>query len=71
MSSGKDHALAIGSRLASIESETGRIAGMVMQAAIHEQPGVLDAAINCVEVLRSEVNKLESEIHVMQAVMRQ
>lgn len=40
----KDQALTIGSQLASIESAVGRIAGMVMQAAIHHQPGVAATA---------------------------
>jgi hypothetical protein len=44
MADARNEALEIGAKLAEMESSIGRIAGMVMQAAIHNQVGVLESA---------------------------
>lgn len=66
----KDLALAIGSQLATIEDNVGRCAGMVMQAAIHSQLGVLDSAAREAATLKSEVLRLQDMLVQMQAEMQ-
>jgi hypothetical protein len=66
----KDHALLIGSQLASLEDNIGRCMSMVMQAAIHSQPGVLDAAIKEAELLDDQATALVVDIRRMRKAMR-
>lgn len=66
----KDHALTIGAQLASIESNIARCMGMVMQAATHSQPGVLDSAIQEAELIDDQATALVVEIRRMRKRMR-
>lgn len=66
----KDAALSIGSQLATIESNIGRCAGMVMQAAIHSQPSVLTSAIREAEMIDDQVTALIVDIRRMRRAMQ-
>ena len=66
----KDHALSIGSQLASIEDNVARCMSMVMQAAIHGQSGVLDSAIKEAELLDDQVTALWADLRKMRKAMR-
>ena len=66
----KDYALAIGSQLATIEDNIARCMGMVMQAAINSQYGVLESASREAAELHSNVQTLESLIVDMRAEMQ-
>lgn len=66
----KDHALTIGSQLASIESNVARCMGMVMQAATHDQPGVLNSAIKEAELIDDQATALIVELRRMRKRMR-
>jgi hypothetical protein len=66
----KDWALTAGSQLATIEDHVGRCAGMVMQAAIHSQLGILESASREAAELRLAVLRLESQLVDMRAEMQ-
>jgi hypothetical protein len=66
----KDHALAIGSQLAMIEDHVARCAGMTMQAAIHNQQGVLESAVREAAELEVEVLRLQDMLVQMQSEMQ-
>lgn len=65
----KDHALTIGSQLASIEDNVARCMSMVMQAALHGQSGVLDSALKEAEMLDDQAVALTVEIRRMRKAM--
>ena len=66
----KDHALTIGSQLASLEDSVARCMSMVMQAAIHGQSGVLDSAIKEAELLDDQATALVVDLRRMRKAMR-
>lgn len=66
----KDHALSIGSQLASIESNVARCMAMVMQAAIHGQSGVLESAIKEAELIDDQVTTLWGDLRRMRKAMQ-
>ena len=66
----KDHALTIGSQLASIEDNIARCMSMVMQAAIHNQPGVLLSAIQEAELIDDQATALVVDLRRMRKAMR-
>jgi hypothetical protein len=66
----KDHALTIGSQLASIEDSIARTMSIVMQAAIHHQPGVLETAIREAEMIDDQATALVVDLRRMLGAMR-
>lgn len=66
----KDQALAIGAQLASIEDNVARCMTMVMQAAIHNQPSVLDAAVKEAGLIDDQATALWTDLKRMQRAMR-
>lgn len=66
----KDWALVVGSQLASIESQIGQIAGMVMQAAIHDQIGVANTAQLGVDALAAQVEVLSDNVAEFRKALR-
>jgi hypothetical protein len=65
----KDHALMIGSQLSSIMGDAARCLSMVAQAALHDQPGVLDSALLQADMLDDQVTALTVEIRRMRKAM--
>jgi hypothetical protein len=66
MADARDEALALGAQLADIETRIGQIAGMVMQAAVHHQVGVLVTARGMIDELVPMVNQLDVLAYQMQ-----
>lgn len=66
----KDHAMSIGSQLASIEANIARCMSMVMQAAMHDLPGVLNSAVKEAELIDDQATALVVELRSMQRRMR-
>ena len=66
----RDHALEIGAGLAQLETAIGAIGGMVMNAAITGQSGVLDRAVTAAEMLDDQATALVVEIRRLRKAMR-
>lgn len=70
MSDIRDQVISIGSQLASIETSIGQCMLNVMQAAIHDRPGALTAAIKRAELLDDQATALVVDLRRMRRMMR-
>ena len=66
----RDMALEIGAGLAQMETTIGGIGGIVMNAAITGQSGMLDNAVKAAEMLDDQATALYVEIRRMRKAMR-
>ena len=66
----RDFALEIGAGLAQMETTIGGIGGIVMNAAITGQSGMLDRAVEAAAMLDDQATALYTEIRRMRKAMR-